>query len=187
MNEFLILRLRNAAIDMDNRGNNNLAHLLTEAIAAFDALAIDRLAASDALETENARLRRSEAALEQLRPVWAQGYSSDSSAAQSTAAALSFFWLHLSAENQTQAVEKFRSLVSQAAQDADDLEALRHDLDRYIKIASAEATLADARQLIIDEVHAWAVCAAITTPEDMAQNFAHIAEITAPQSDEVKE
>ncbi len=36
-----------------------------------------------------------------------------------------------------------------------------------------------ARQAaIIAEVHAWAVCAAITTLEDMAQNFPHIVAIT---------
>jgi hypothetical protein len=33
---------------------------------------------------------------------------------------------------------------------------------------------------IVDEVHSWAVCAAIATPEDMAQNFPHIVEITGP-------
>jgi hypothetical protein len=31
---------------------------------------------------------------------------------------------------------------------------------------------------IINEVHSWAVCAAIATPDDMAQNFPRIVEIT---------
>ena len=31
---------------------------------------------------------------------------------------------------------------------------------------------------VVAEVHAWAVCACITTPEDMAQNFPRIIEIT---------
>lgn len=35
-------------------------------------------------------------------------------------------------------------------------------------------------KIIIEEVHAWAVCAAITTPEDMAQNFPRIIQITSP-------
>lgn len=33
---------------------------------------------------------------------------------------------------------------------------------------------------IINEIHSWIVCAAITTPEDMAQNFDRICEITMP-------
>lgn len=34
---------------------------------------------------------------------------------------------------------------------------------------------------IISEVHAWAVCAAIASPADMAQNFPRIVEITSPE------
>lgn len=33
---------------------------------------------------------------------------------------------------------------------------------------------------IVDQTHSWAVCAAIASPEDMAQNFPHIVEITTP-------
>lgn len=33
------------------------------------------------------------------------------------------------------------------------------------------------------EVNAWAVCGAITTPEDMAQNLPRIVEITTPRAD----
>lgn len=33
---------------------------------------------------------------------------------------------------------------------------------------------------IIDEIHSWVVCAAIAYPDDMAQNFPRIAEITDP-------
>jgi hypothetical protein len=36
---------------------------------------------------------------------------------------------------------------------------------------------------VVDEVHSWAVCACIASPEDMAQNFPHIVEITAPGGD----
>ena len=39
---------------------------------------------------------------------------------------------------------------------------------------------------VLDEVHSWAVCAAIASPEDMAQNFPHIIEITTPGSGEGK-
>lgn len=34
---------------------------------------------------------------------------------------------------------------------------------------------------VASEVHSWAVCACLTTPDDMAQNFPRIVEITAPE------
>jgi len=37
---------------------------------------------------------------------------------------------------------------------------------------------------VISEVHSWAVCGCITSPEDMAQNFEHIVEITKPDCKE---
>lgn len=37
---------------------------------------------------------------------------------------------------------------------------------------------------VISEVHSWVVCAAITTPEDMAQNFTRIEQITNPEYDD---
>jgi hypothetical protein len=45
----------------------------------------------------------------------------------------------------------------------------------------------EALRKIITEVHAWIVCAAITTPADMAQNFARIEKITNPEYDEYEE
>ena len=33
---------------------------------------------------------------------------------------------------------------------------------------------------VVDEVHAWAVCGGIATPDDMAQNLPRIVEITTP-------
>ena len=33
---------------------------------------------------------------------------------------------------------------------------------------------------IIDEIHAWAVCYCIATPEDMMQNMPRVVEITSP-------
>jgi hypothetical protein len=57
-----------------------------------------------ALEAENARLERANEALEQLRPVWAQGWTEDSMAAQASSSALSELWEMLGAGNQTQAV-----------------------------------------------------------------------------------
>lgn len=33
---------------------------------------------------------------------------------------------------------------------------------------------------VVAEVHSWAVCSAIATPDDMAQSFPRIVEITTP-------
>ena len=35
---------------------------------------------------------------------------------------------------------------------------------------------------VIEEVHSWAVCACFATPEDMAENFPRIVEITTPNA-----
>jgi hypothetical protein len=49
-------------------------------------------------------------ALEKLRPHWANGYTSDSVAAQASTAALSTVWEMLEVRNQTEAVMKLRRL-----------------------------------------------------------------------------
>ncbi len=49
--------------------------------------------------------------MERLRPLWAQGYSSDSVAAQATSAALTQIWGVLGVSNQTQAMERLRELT----------------------------------------------------------------------------
>ena len=59
-------------------------------------------------------LERSNIALEALRPVWAQGWSSDSQAAQASAAALSEIWGFLDVLNQTDAMESLKNLVEKA-------------------------------------------------------------------------
>lgn len=53
-----------------------------------------------------ADLERSVKTLESLRPHWAQGYTSDSMAAQASTAALSQLWEMLGATNQTEAVQR---------------------------------------------------------------------------------
>ncbi|MDH0125452.1 hypothetical protein N7376_15700 [Brucella intermedia GD04153] len=63
-----------------------------------------------------AELRRKEdriQVLERLRPHWAQGYTSDSRAAQTATAALDQLWQILGANSQTDAVQKLRSLVTE--------------------------------------------------------------------------
>lgn len=46
--------------------------------------------------------------LEELRPVWAQGWTDDSAAAQASAGALAQIWKELGVTNQTEAMEKVR-------------------------------------------------------------------------------
>lgn len=56
----------------------------------------------------------------------------------------------------------------------------------YVGLSAAE-TIIDLNkrccllEQIIAEVHSWIVCAAIASPEDMAQNFGRICEITDPE------
>lgn len=66
------------------------------------------------LQAENNRLKTKLAAVESLRPMWAQGFTSDSSAAQTMAAALKSVWDELGAENQTQAMALLRQLKAGA-------------------------------------------------------------------------
>lgn len=58
-----------------------------------------------------AREKETVVALEGLRPVWAQGWSDDSTAAQASAAALSDLWETLGVDNQTAAVEELAKLI----------------------------------------------------------------------------
>lgn len=76
----------------------NKAKELLEATAALVASA-------------NARAENAQSAMDTLRPVWAQGWSTDSEAAQSSAAALAQLWVELGAENQTDAMEILRGLL----------------------------------------------------------------------------
>lgn len=62
------------------------------------------------LLAESSLLRQRLEHAEKMRPLWAQGYSSDSVAAQSMAGALHQLWEMLGAENQTQAVGLLRQL-----------------------------------------------------------------------------
>ncbi|CTQ45727.1 hypothetical protein [Roseibium aggregatum] len=53
--------------------------------------------------------------LEQLRPHWAQGYTSDGVAAQAKTTALSQIWVALGVDNQTAAMERIRELLAREA------------------------------------------------------------------------
>lgn len=78
----------------------------------------DEWKAADRIETETARADRAEErmrALEALRPLWAMGHTSDSIAAQTSAAALSQIWAALGVSNQTAAMDVLRALKAENA------------------------------------------------------------------------
>lgn len=54
------------------------------------------------------------------------------------------------------------------------------DGDKFINAVVDEVKRLRA---VVEEVHAWIVCGAITTPQDMAGNFEHITKITAPEAE----
>jgi len=64
--------------------------------------------------TELDAAHRRIATLEMLRPHWAQGYTSDSIAAQTATAALAQLWGLLEVDNQTDAMAAIRRLWDQA-------------------------------------------------------------------------
>ena len=61
-------------------------------------------------ELRRAALQQRVTALETLRPAWAMGHTSDSVAAQASAAALAQVWCALGAANQTEAMVALRGL-----------------------------------------------------------------------------
>ena len=52
--------------------------------------------------------------LEMLRPQWAMGYTSDSMAAQATAAAIQQVWSFLKVENQSDCMDRIENLVTRS-------------------------------------------------------------------------
>lgn len=72
--------------------------------------------------------------LEKLRPHWAQGYSSDSMAAQTATSALSKLWEKLGARHQTEACQKLDRLQAS-------------ETDAFNRAESAEAALAGSQRV----------------------------------------
>ena len=66
-----------------------------------------------AAEQEICELRVTVKALEELRPMWAQGWTSDSMAAQASSTALSEIWQLLGARDQTDAMGRIRALIGE--------------------------------------------------------------------------
>lgn len=85
---------------------------------AFDLFKGNRLETyQDDLKAITAKLWDAEeriVILERMRPMWAQGYSNDSVAAQVTAATLTQIWDMLGVKNQTEAVAKLEQLLNPA-------------------------------------------------------------------------
>ncbi|NID14342.1 hypothetical protein [Luteibacter yeojuensis] len=100
----------------------NIDRATTLAVLADIASALQAQSRLEALETE-LRTERAEhvrtavklSALEKLRPHWAQGYTSDSVAAQTATAALAQIWDFLGVDNQSSAMDALRRLTEKDA------------------------------------------------------------------------
>ena len=68
-------------------------------------------ASAEVARTAEQRAFRAETLLEVLRPVWAQGHSTDSEAAQAHGNALSEIWQKLGVTDQTAAMARLRELL----------------------------------------------------------------------------
>ena len=64
-----------------------------------------------AIDAAEKRATAAEVMLEGMRPVWAQGWTSDSQAAQASSIALSELWELLEVKDQTAAIERLKSLL----------------------------------------------------------------------------
>lgn len=73
-----------------------------------------RAAATGLAAAEKARADQAEVALAALRPVWAQGFTSDSEAAQANGAALGEIWEFLGVTDQTAAMKALRAMEERA-------------------------------------------------------------------------
>ncbi|QIG68862.1 hypothetical protein EVB71_010 [Rhizobium phage RHph_Y55] len=92
------------------------------ALILLDGQCFDELEAfcKDVLEEQAQEIDLAEKvkALEQLRPVWAQGYGTAGVAANATSAALGQLWQLLGVNNQTRAIEALNALKVQASLNA---------------------------------------------------------------------
>lgn len=61
--------------------------------------------------TATRRAEETQKAMDELRPVWAHGWSTDSEAAQASSNALAQLWEMLGVDNQTTAVEELQKLI----------------------------------------------------------------------------
>ena len=73
---------------------------------------LDARLGTRAVDARVAELEKQVAALEELRPHWAKGYTSDSMAAQGATGALQSLWKMLGAKDQTQAALKLNALLA---------------------------------------------------------------------------
>jgi hypothetical protein len=111
MSEYELLKAQlRSGLDNADKGADGLRELggvvlsMKEAAAAIEALTAERDRLSSEVDT-----------LELLRPHWAQGYSSDSVAAQASTAALVAFWEILGVSDQTSAINALKALTAKLA------------------------------------------------------------------------
>lgn len=79
----------------------------------LDAFFEEIQALKDAVEAEADRAEGYRTYCESIRPHWAQGYTSDSMAAQAQTAALSQLWELLNVKDQSAAVAKIKKLLDE--------------------------------------------------------------------------
>jgi hypothetical protein len=108
------LDLKNAASSIEalTEARDTMGHLWAKE-AAEKQVALGRI---EALTAERDRLSSEVDTLELLRPHWAQGYSSDSVAAQASTAALVAFWEILGVSDQTSAINALKALTATLAE-----------------------------------------------------------------------
>ena len=82
----------------------------TAAYAFADAMLKEAGKRDHEMEELRERAALAERTLQVLRPVWAQGWTSDGVAAQASANALSELWAELGVQNQTDALSAMREL-----------------------------------------------------------------------------
>lgn len=118
----------------DITGDNLIYWMLVEAIRLKEE--------RDASAAKLANVEGQLAAVERLRPMWAQGHSTDSVAAQVSAAALTSLWDLLGVGNQTSAVVKLKQLLRVSAE-RDALAAKLAELEGQPPVAYANGDALD--------------------------------------------
>jgi len=115
----VIERVLMRAGPMENRDATR--NELLDAIADNFVILADANTRPATISLMRSRIKRLEQQLEterSMRPQWAQGFTSDSIAAQSTSTAMHALWNLLGATNQTQAMERLRRLIEIAEEAA---------------------------------------------------------------------
>lgn len=112
----VVTRVLERAGPMENRDATR--DELLDAIADNFVVLNDANKRPTSISLMRSRIEKLERQLEterSMRPQWAQGFTSDSMAAQSTSTAMHQLWKMLGASNQTEAIMKLATLQAEAA------------------------------------------------------------------------